>query len=106
LGINTRQSEDTSIVLSPSQSYDEETNEKAYAPVIEPTTPVSIPAFSIDERIDRIKTATIADTVPTIYNEDEHANDVTAEETFATTDMAAPSEHTDEMGYQVVPKAG
>ena len=112
MGINTRQSGDTSIVLSPSQSYDEETNEEAYAPVIEPTTPVSPPAFSIDERIDRIKTATIADTVPTIYNEDEHANDVTAEhgataeETFATTDMAAPSEHTDEMVHQVMPKAG
>jgi hypothetical protein len=44
--------------------------------------------------------------VPTIYNEDEHANDVTAEETFAPTDMAAPSEDTDEMGYQVMPKAG
>jgi hypothetical protein len=50
--------------------------------------------------------------VPTIYNEDEHANDVTAElgataeETFATTDMATPSEDTDEMGYQVMPKAG
>lgn len=106
MGINTRQSGDTSIVLSPSQSYDEETNEEAYAPVIEPTTPVSPPAFSIDERIDRIKTATIADTVPTIYNEDEHANDVTAEETFATTDMAAQSEDTDEMDYQVMPKAG
>ena len=112
MGINTRQSGDTSIVLSPSQSYDEEINEEAYAPVIEPTTPVSTPAFSIDERIDRIKTATIADTVPTIYNEDEHANDVTAvhgvtaEETFATTDMAAPSEHTDEMVHQVMPKAG
>jgi len=50
--------------------------------------------------------------VPTIYNEDEHSNDVTtkhgatAEETFATTDMAAPSEDLDEMGYQVMPKAG
>ena len=50
--------------------------------------------------------------MPTIYNEDEHANDVTtehsatAEETFATTVMAAPSEDTDEMGYQVMPKAG
>ena len=112
MGINTRQSGDTSIVLSPSQSYDEETNEEAYAPVIEPTTPVSTPAFSIDERIDRIKTATIAVTVPMIYNEDEHANDVTAEhgataeETFATTNMAALSEDTDEMDYQVMPKAG
>jgi hypothetical protein len=44
--------------------------------------------------------------VPLIYNEDEHANDVTAEETFATADMAVPSEDTDEMGYQVMPKAG
>lgn len=112
MGINTRQSGDTSIVLSPSQSYDEETNEEAYAPVIEPTTPVSPPAFSIDERIDRIKTATIADTVPTIYNEDEHANDVTAEHGAAISVVAnvssavAPSEDTDEMDYQVMPKAG
>ena len=112
LGINTRQSGDTFIVLSPSQSHDEETSEEAYAPVTEPTTPVSPPALSNDESIDRIKTATIANKVPTIYNEDEHANDVTAEhgataeETFATTDMAAPSEDTDEMDYRVMPKAG
>jgi len=112
LGINTRQSGDTSIVLSPSQSYDSETSEEAYAPVTEPITPVCTPALSNDESIDRIKTATIANTVPTIYNEDEHSNDATAEhdataeETFETTDTAAPSEDTDEMGYQVMPKAG
>ena len=62
--------------------------------------PVSTPALSIDERLDRIKAATIADTVPAVYTEDEHANDVaaehgaTAEETSAETDMAAPSEET------------
>ena len=101
LGINTRQSGDTSIVLTPSQSYDEETSEEASAPVTEPTTPVSPPALSIDERLDRIKAATTADTVPAVYTEDEHANDVaaehstTAEETSAETDMAAPSEETD-----------
>ena len=103
LGINTRQSGDTSIVLTPSQSYDEETSEEASAPVTEPTTPVSTPALSIDERLDRIKAATIADTVPAVYTEDEHANDVaadhgtTAEETSAETDMAAPSEETDDL---------
>ena len=103
LGINTRQSGDTSIVLTPSQAYDEETSEEPSAPVTEPTTPVSIPALSIDERLDRIKAATIADTVPAVYTEDEHANDVaadqgtTAEETSAETDMAAPSEETAEL---------
>ena len=103
LGINTRQSGDTSIVLTPSQSYDEETSEEASAPVTEPTTPVSTPALSIDERLDRIKAATTADTVPAVYTEDEHANDVaadhgaTAEETSAETDMAAPSEETDDL---------
>jgi len=103
LGINTRQSGDTSIFLTPSQSYDEETSEEASAPVTKTTTPVSIPALSIDERLDRIKAATIADTVPAVYTEDEHANDVaadqgtTAEETSAETDMAAPSEETAEL---------
>ena len=103
LGINTRQSGDTSIVLTPSQSYDEETSEAPSAPVTEPTTPVSTPALSIDERLDRIKAATIADTVPAVYTEDEHANDVaaehgkTAEETSAVTDMAAPSEETEDL---------
>ena len=103
LGINTRQSGDTSIVLTPSQSYDEETSVVPSAPVIEPTMPVSTPALSIDERLDRIKAATIADTVPAVYTEDEHSNDVaadhgtTAEETSAETDMAAPSEETAEL---------
>lgn len=103
LGINTRQSGDTSIVLTPSQSYDEETNEEASAPVTEPTTPVSSPALSIDERLDRIKAVTTADTVPAVYTEDEHANDVaadhgeTAEETSAGADMATPSEETAEL---------
>lgn len=103
LGINTRQSGDSSIVLTPSQSYDEETSEAPSAPVTEPTTPVSTPALSIDERLDRIKAATIADTVPAVYTEDEHANDVatkhgtTAEETSAGADMAAPSEETAEL---------
>ena len=103
LGINTRQSGDTSIVLTPSQSYDEETSEAPSAPVTEPTTPVSTPALSIDERLDRIKAATTADTVPAVYTEDEHANDVavehgaTAEETSAGADMAAPSEETDDL---------
>ena len=97
LGINTRQSGDTSIVLTPSQSYDEETSEEVSAPVTEPTTPVSTPALSIDERLDRIKAAATADTVPAVYTEDEHANDVTAEETPAKTDMAAPSEETAEL---------
>ena len=102
LGINTRQSGDTSIDLTPSQSCDEETSEAPSAPVTEPTTPVSTPALSIDERLDRIKAATTADTVPAVYTEDEHANDVaadhgtTAEETSAETDMAAPSEGTEE----------
>ena len=65
--------------------------------------PVSTPALSIDERLDLIKAATIADTVPAVYTEDEHANDVaadhgtTAEETSAVTDMAAPSEETAEL---------
>lgn len=103
LGINTRQSGDTSIVLTPSQSYDEETSEEASAPVTEATTPVSTPALSIDERLDRIKAATTADTVPAVYTEDEHANDVaadhgtTAEETSVDTDIAAPSEETDDL---------
>ena len=102
MGINTRQSGDTSIVLTPSQSYDEDTSEQASAPVTEPTPPISTPALSIDERIDRIKAATTADTVPAVYTEDEHANDVaaihgtTAEETSAEIDMAAPSEETAE----------
>ena len=76
-----KQSGDTSIVLTPSQSYDEETSEEVSAPVTEPTIPVSTPALSIDERLDRIKAAATADTVPAVYTEDEHANDVTAEET-------------------------
>ena len=97
LGINTRQSGDTSIVLTPSQSYDEETREGVSAPVTEPTTPVSTPALSIDERLDRIKAVTNPDTVPAVYTEDEHANDVTAEGTSAETDMAAPSEKTAEL---------
>ena len=103
LGINTRQSGDTSIVLTPSQSYDEETRVVPSAPVTEPTMPVSTPALSIDERLDRIKAATIADTVPAVYTEDEHANDIaaehgaTTEETSAETDMAAPSEETAEL---------
>ena len=103
LGINTRQSGNTSIVLTPSQSYDEETSEEASVPVTEPTNPVSTPALSIDERLDRIKAATIADTVPAVYTEDEHANDVaadhgeTAEETSAESDMTAPSEETDDL---------
>jgi hypothetical protein len=103
LGINTRQSGDTSIVLTPSQSYDEETSVEPSSPITEPTTPVSSPALSIDERLDRIKAATIADTVPAVYTEDEHANDVTAEhgttadETSAAADMAAPSEETAEL---------
>lgn len=72
------------------------------APISEPTTPVSPPAMSIDERLDRIKAATTADTVPAVYTEDEHSNDVaaehgaTAEETSAETEMAAPSEETEE----------
>ena len=103
LGINTRQSGDTSIVLTPSQSYDEETSEEASAPATDPTTPFSTPALPIDERLDRIKAATIADTVPAVYTEDEHANDVaadhgeTAEETSAGADIAAPSEETDDL---------
>jgi hypothetical protein len=103
LGINTRQSGDTSIVLTPSQSYDEETSVVPSAPVTEPKMPVNTPALSIDERLDRIKAATIADTVPAVYTEDEHANYVaadhgtTAEETSAETDMAAPSEETAEL---------
>ena len=61
--------------------------------------PVSTPALSIDERLDRIKAATIADTVPAVYTEDEHANDVAADhgttaERHLQTDMAAPSEET------------
>ena len=97
LGINTRQLGDTSIVFTPSQSYDEETNEEVSAPVTEPTTPVSTPALSIDERLDRIKAVTTADTVPAVYTEDEHANDVTAEGTSAETNTAAPSEETAEL---------
>ena len=103
LGINTRQSGDTSIVLTPSSSYDEETSVVPSATVTEPTMPVSTPALSIDERLDRIKAATIADTVSAVYTEDEHANDIdaehgaTAEETSAETDMAAPSEETAEL---------
>jgi len=97
LGINTRQSGYTSIVLTPSQSYDEETREGVSAPVTEPTTPVSTPALSIDERLDRIKVVTNADTVPAVNTEDEHANDVTAEGTSAETDMTAPSEETAEL---------
>ena len=93
----TRQSGDTSIVLTPSQSYDEETSEEVSAPVTEPTTPVSTPALSIDERLDRIKAVTTADTVPAVYTEDEHANDVTAEGTSAETNTAAPSEETAEL---------
>ena len=102
MGINTRQSGDTSIVLTPSQSYDEETSEEASEPVTEPSTPVSTPALSIDERLDRIKAATTADTVPAVYTEDEHANDVAAdhgtnaEETSVKSDMAALSEETDD----------
>jgi hypothetical protein len=89
--------------LTPSQSNDEEISEEASAPITKPTTPVSTPALSIDERHDCIKAATIADTVPAVYTEDEHANDVaadhgaTAEETSGTTDMAAPSEETAEL---------
>jgi hypothetical protein len=103
LGINTRQSGDTSIVLTPSQSYDEETSEEASAIITEPATPVRPPALSIDERLDRIKAATTADTVPAVYTEDEHANDVTAnprtttEDTSAETDMAAQTAETEEL---------
>lgn len=103
MGINTRQSGDTSIVLTPSQSYDEETSEEASAIITEPATPVRPPALSIDERLDRIKAATTADTVPAVYTEDEHANDVTAnprttaEDTSAETDMAAQTAETEEL---------
>ena len=47
LGINTRQSRDTSIVLTPSQSYDEETSVVPSAPVTEPTMHVSTPRFPL-----------------------------------------------------------
>ena len=103
LGVNTRQSGDTSIVLTPSQCYDKETSEEASAIITEPTTPVSAPALSIDERLDRIRAPTTADTAPAVYTEDEHANDVTAdngttaEETSAERDRAAPSEETKEL---------
>ena len=97
LGINARKSGDTSIVLTPSQSYDQDTSEEASAPDTEPTPPISTPALSIDERLDRIKAVTTADTLPAVYTEDEHANDVTAEGTSAETDMAAPSEETAEL---------
>ena len=103
MGINTRQSGDTSIVLTLSQSYDEETSEEASAIITEPATPVRPPALSIDERLDRIKAATTADTVPAVYTEDEHANDVTAnprttaEDTSAETDMAAQTAETEEL---------
>ena len=103
MGINTRQSGDTSIVLTPSQSYDEETSEAASAIITEPATPVRPPALSIDERLDRIKAATTADTVPAVYTEDEHANDVTAnprttaEDTSAETAMAAQTAETEEL---------
>lgn len=102
LGINTRQSGDTSIVLTPSQSYEDETSEAPSTTVTEPTPPISTPALSINERLDRMKAAATSDTGPAVYTEDEHATDVTPdhgatdEETFATTDMAAPSEETAE----------
>ena len=102
LGINTRQSGDTSIVLTPSQSYEDETSEAPSTTVTEPTPPISTPALSINERLDRIKAAATSDTVPAVYTEDEHAHDVTpdhginAEETSEEADMAAPSEETAE----------
>ncbi|MCH1386877.1 MAG: hypothetical protein L7V34_04465, partial [Rhodobacteraceae bacterium] len=89
--------------MTPSQSYDEETSEEASAIITEPATPVRPPALSIDERLDRIKAATTADTVPAVYTEDEHANDVTAnprttaEDTSAETDMAAQTAETEEL---------
>lgn len=102
LGINTRQSGDTSIVLTPSQSYEDETSEAPSTTVTEPTPPISTPALSINERLDRIKAAATSDTVPAVYTEDEHANDVAvdndtiAEETSVDADMAAPSVETAE----------
>ena len=103
LGINTRQSGDTSIVLTPSQSYDEETSDETSAPVTETTTPVSTPALSIDKRLDRIRAVTTADTVPAVYSQDEHVNDVAAEhgttavKTSVEADKAAPSEETEDL---------
>jgi pilus assembly protein FimV len=102
LGINTRQSGDTSIVLTPSQSYEDETSEAPSTNVTEPTPPISTPALSINERLDRIKAAATSDTVQAVYTEDEHAHDVTsdhgttAEETSVEADMAAPFEETAE----------
>ena len=66
-GINKRQSGETSIVLTPSQSYDKETSIEPSSPITEPTTPVSSPALSINERLDRIKAPTTTDTVPAVY---------------------------------------
>ena len=68
---------------------------------------MSAPALSIDERLDRIRAPTTADTAPAVYTEDEHANDVTAdngttaEETSAERDRAAPSEETEELIAEV-----
>lgn len=75
MGINTRQSGDTSIVLSPTQSFDEELGDEITPPADQAATQVSEPALSINERLDRIKAVTHADTVPTVYTEDEHAED-------------------------------
>ena len=67
MGINTRQSGDTSIVLSPTQSFDEELGDEITPPADQAATQVSEPALSINERLDRIKAVTHADTVPTVY---------------------------------------
>ena len=75
MGINTRQSGDTSIVLSPTQSFDEELGDEITPPADQAATQVSEPALSINERLDRIKAVAHADTVPTVYTEDEHAED-------------------------------
>lgn len=95
LGINTRQSGDTSIVLTPSQSYEEDLGQASAEPITEPSAPVSAPALSIDERLDRIKAATTADTLPAVYSEDEHADDTSTEHGVTHSEISAPLDTAD-----------
>ena len=75
LGIDTRKSGETSIVLTPSQAFDEEPEEVKTPSTPVPTHSGASSALSLDERLDRIKAVTSSNPEPEHYLEDEHADE-------------------------------
>lgn len=75
LGIDTRKSGETSIVLTPSQAFDEEPEEAKTPSTPVPTHSGASSALSLDERLDRIKAVTSSNPEPEHYLEDEHADE-------------------------------